>query len=232
MRFDIENRATLVRKKADHLPDILLSDIQISHVIGQGGFGRVFLGTLQQTGEQFAIKSIRKDKLVHHRETILTVNIEYQVLFEGNNPFLCSMQYYFSTDERLYFVMPLIAGGEMHKVLKHHTRFPSEDWVKFYIAQVVLGVSVLHESNIMHRDLKPGNLMLDSDGYLKLIDFGLATILRAGQKHYDGCGTPPYMAPEQIRIRDGYDFSADWWSVGIIAYEMMFGMTPFGNRRR
>ena len=84
----------------------------------------------------------------------------------------------------------------------------------------------------MHRDLKPSNLMLDADGYVKLIDFGLATVLRNGQKLFDRCGTPVYMAPEVISKNEGYSFSADWWSVGIIMYEMLFGIAPFSNRRK
>ena len=235
MRFDPKNRAIL-KRKARHLQniapedDLKLSDLVVTHVIGQGAFGRVFLGTYLRTGEKFAIKNIRKDRLVQHRETINTVNIEYQVLFESNHPFLCSMDYYFSSEERLYFVMPFISGGEMHQILKSRDKFPEAE-VKFYIAQVVLAVAVLHSNFIMHRDLKPANLMLDSDGYLKVIDFGLATVLRYGLLAYESCGTPAYMAPEILQKR-GYEFSADWWAVGIMMYEMQFGYTPFHNKRK
>ena len=124
--------------------------------------------------------------------------------------------------------MPLIAGGEMHKVLKARQKF-TEDQVKFYIAQVIVGIDVLHKSGIMHRDLKLENLMIDSDGYLKIIDFGLAKILRPGQLAMTSCGTPAYMAPEVLR-GDGYDFTADWWSVGVIMYEMLYGVNPFAAR--
>ena len=135
IRLDIEEgeeKARLIRK-AEGRQDIQLSDLVVTHVIGQGNFGKVYLGTLPQTGEKFAIKSIRKDKLAKNRNTIKAIHIEQQVLFESNHPFLCSMDYCFQTQARFYYVMPFIAGGDLQRVRKHRGRFTEEE-VKFFMA--------------------------------------------------------------------------------------------------
>lgn len=107
------------------------------------------------------------------------------------------MEYFFQTTERFYFVMPFYRGGELRKVLKAQRAFP-EAIVKFYAAQLVLGVGNIHESEIIHRDLKPENIMLDENGYLKIIDFGLARYLDMGRLASTKCGTANYMSPEVL----------------------------------
>ena len=167
----------------------------VTHLLGKGAFGKVYLGELAGENEQYAIKSIRKDKLAAKPEVISNVFLECNVLVKANHPFLANMQYFFASEERLYFVMPFIGGGEMGKILKIEDTF-KEPVIKFYVTQLVLGLKYLHESNLMHRDLKLENLMVGKDGYLRIVDFGLAKILRPGQVSHTIVGTPAYFAPE------------------------------------
>lgn len=149
-------------------------------------------------------------------------------MLDSEHPFLAKMDYIFQSDMRLFFVMPFINGGELYKVYSKVKRFP-ETIVKFFGAQIVMGIGALHKQGYMHRDMKLENIMLDSNGYLKIIDFGLAKLV--GAQAQTLCGTAEYMAPEMTR-EVGHDFSVDWWAVGILLYEMLIGITPFFNKNR
>ena len=126
--------------------------------------------------------------------------------------------------------MPFVRGGELYKIFQSQNRFPEAD-VRFYAAQIILAVGELHNKGIMHRDLKLENIMVDEDGYLKLIDYGLAKTVTEGQLATSYCGTPEYIAPEMVD-GSGHDFSVDWWAVGVLIYEMLIGVTPFFNRNK
>ena len=121
--------------------------------------------------------------------------------------------------------MPFIGGGALDKVLKQAKKF-SEREIKFYATQLIYGLKYLHDSDIMHRDLKLENLLLDENGYLKIVDFGVAKVCRSKDKFYDVAGTPLYLPPEMI-LGEGYDKGADWWAVGCILYYMLVGAHPF-----
>lgn len=140
------------------------------------------------------------------------------------------MEYLFQSDARLYFVMPFINGGELYKIFQEQKRF-SEDVVKFYAAQIIVAIGKLHEKGIMHRDLKLENIMVDSTGYIKIIDYGLAKMLSNDELATSYCGTPEYLAPEMI-AHAGHDKTVDWWAVGVLIYEMLIGVTPFFNKNR
>ena len=152
-----------------------LNDFVLESQIGSGSFGRVFLAVLARTGEKFAMKAIRKDKLLKTK-TIENTRLEMNVLMQINHPFLCSLNYVFQSPLRLYFVMPLIAGGSLKRVFPKAVRQP-EKLAQFYIAQIIIGLGKLHERGIVHRDLKLANIMVNTNGYIKIIDFGLSTEL-------------------------------------------------------
>lgn len=126
--------------------------------------------------------------------------------------------------------MPFIKGGELYKIFKSKKRL-SEEVVRFYAAQICMAVGYLHSKSIMHRDLKLENILVGEDGYLKIIDYGLAKLLNGTQLAKTFCGTPEYLAPEMVENK-GHDFSVDWWALGILIYELMIGVTPFYNRER
>jgi serum/glucocorticoid-regulated kinase 2 len=126
--------------------------------------------------------------------------------------------------------MPFIKGGELHKILKLHKRF-TEDVAKFYAAQICMAIGYLHSKNIMLRSLKLEDTLVDENGYLKVIDYGLAKILKEDQLSKTFCGTPEYLAPEMVK-HEGHNFAVDWWALGILIYEMVIGVTPFYSRER
>ena len=126
--------------------------------------------------------------------------------------------------------MPFIKGGELYKIFKSKKRL-SEEVVRFYAAQICMAVGYLHSKSVIHRDLKLENILVGEDGYLKIIDYGLAKLLNGTQLAKTFCGTPEYLAPEMVENK-GHDFSVDWWALGILIYELMIGVTPFYNRER
>ena len=133
--------------------------------------------------QYYAIKVIEKIKLIDRNEGIKSTLIEYQVLSQVNRPFLCNLNYAYMSPERIYFVMPLVKGGQIQKLMnekKHLGISFSEDLVRFYITQVILGLGKLHKNNIVHRDIKTSNIMVSENGYIKIIDFGEARILTFG----------------------------------------------------
>ena len=147
------------------------------------------------------------------------------MLLQARHPFLVGMKYVFQTEQRIYFVMRYVRGGELYKHMVDAKRF-KEDHVKFYVAQIALALGHLHEKHIAYNDLKAENCLLQKDGYICLTDFGLAMQMNGNQKDKRFCGTPAYMAPE-ILNRSGHDYKADWWALGILTYEMIVGYTPF-----
>jgi serine/threonine protein kinase len=156
--------------------------------------------------------------------------LEKNIMFEADHPFLVGMDYLFQSESRLYFVMPFVNGGELYKIFQSRKRFPEAD-VRFYAAQIILALGELHSKGIMHRDLKLENIMVDGEGYLKLIDYGLAKNFGGGQLATSYCGTPEYIAPEMVD-GTGHDNAVDWWAVGVLIYEMLIGVTPFFNRNK
>lgn len=206
-----------------------LEDFEIKSILGKGTFGKVYLTQLKPTGQMYAIKTMRKDVLIE-TDQIDATKLERDILLNCNHQFLVGMDYVFQNDLRLYFVMPFVKGGELYTHFLKNKRFP-EEVVKFYATQMVMAIGYLHEKNIIHRDLKLENILIDEEGYLKIIDFGLAKILKDEEEAMTFWGTPEYIAPEVIG-RKGHDKAVDWWALGVIIYEMLIGVTPFYNKNR
>ena len=152
--------------------NVSLSSFDVKILLGQGSFGKVFLGVQRSTGKKYAIKAIRKDTLLS-KNLVEQATVERDLLIGADHPFLCRVDFVFQTRQRLYFVMPFISGGELDRIFIKQRRL-LESEVKFYIAQIVIGIGKLHAKGVAHRDLKLSNVLVDATGYIKIIDFGLA----------------------------------------------------------
>ncbi|XP_060769919.1 cGMP-dependent protein kinase 1 [Neoarius graeffei] len=194
--------------------------------LGLGGFGRVELVTTLHHGKYYALKKISKKIIVQKRQE-QHVLFEKRLLLDIECDFIVRLHGTFRDSRYIYMVMDFCSGGEIWTKLKEVHRF-EEDITVFIAACVVEAYAYLHKKDIMYRDLKPENLMLDSMGYIKLVDFGFAKKLQRGQKTYSFCGTPEYMAPEIIQ-NQGHDFAADFWSLGVLVYELLVGSPPFSS---
>mgnify|MGYP002523966020 CR=1 FL=1 len=207
-----------------NVKEVKLDDFRVLKVIGRGSFGKVCLVEYLPTHEVYAMKSLKKDLLIE-QEQIENTLLEKEILQTIDHPLLCGLVFCFQTEERIYFVMPFLSGGELFQHLRKFRTF-GEEKVRFYGAQIALALEYLHSKGIIYRDLKPENILMDDKGYLKLADFGMAKKLQEGEKAMSFCGTPEYLAPEIITL-EGHDKSADWWSFGILLFEMLCGLPPF-----
>ena len=203
---------------------VCLEDFKIINVLGRGSFGKVCLVEYKPTKEVFAMKSLKKDVLLDQDQVESTL-LEKKILQSIDHPFLVGMIFCFQTEERIYFVMPFIRGGELFQHLRNF-RFFDEEKVRFYASIIGMGLDHMHKHGIIYRDIKPENILMDEDGYLKIADFGMAKILNPNEKATSFCGTPEYLAPEVI-TGEGHNACADWWSFGILIYEMLCGIPPF-----
>ncbi|ETI28154.1 cAMP-dependent protein kinase type 2 [Cladophialophora carrionii CBS 160.54] len=199
-----------------------LTDFTIQRTLGTGSFGRVHLVQSKHNQRYYAIKVLKKAQVVKMKQ-IEHTNDERRMLQRVKHPFLITLWGTFQDSRNLYMVMDFIEGGELFSLLRKSQRFPNPV-AKFYAAEVTLALEYLHGQNIIYRDLKPENLLLDRHGHVKITDFGFAK--EVPDITWTLCGTPDYLAPEVVASK-GYNKSVDWWSLGILIFEMLCGFTPF-----
>ncbi|XP_072404315.1 ribosomal protein S6 kinase alpha-1 isoform X4 [Chiloscyllium punctatum] len=208
------------------------SHFELLKVLGQGSFGKVFLVRkikAPDAGQLYAMKVLKKATL-KVRDRVRT-KLERDILVDVNHPFIVKLHYAFQTEGKLYLILDFLRGGDLFTRLSKEVMFTEED-VKIYLAELALALDHLHSFGIIYRDLKPENILLDEEGHIKLTDFGLSKeAVDHEKKAYSFCGTVEYMAPEVVNRR-GHTLSADWWSYGVLMFEMLTGSLPFQGKDR
>ncbi|XP_042545633.1 ribosomal protein S6 kinase alpha-2 isoform X1 [Dipodomys spectabilis] len=208
------------------------SQFQLLKVLGQGSYGKVFLVrkvTGSDAGQLYAMKVLKKATL-KVRDRVRS-KMERDILAEVNHPFIVKLHYAFQTEGKLYLILDFLRGGDLFTRLSKEVMFTEED-VKFYLAELALALDHLHSLGIIYRDLKPENILLDEEGHIKITDFGLSKeAIDHDKRAYSFCGTIEYMAPEVVNRR-GHTQSADWWSFGVLMFEMLTGSLPFQGKDR
>ncbi|RLN61308.1 hypothetical protein BBP00_00005482 [Phytophthora kernoviae] len=208
-------------------------DFELMKVVGQGGFGKVFLCrkvTAPHQGDCYAMKVLKKQQVVSSG-LVNTTMAERKILTEISHPFVVKLHYAFQSESKLYLVMDYLSGGSLATHLRRRRKFP-EEWARFYAAEVAAAIAHLHSANIIYRDAKLENVLMDHDGHVRITDFGLSKVGVSGLKGATTfCGTAAYIAPELLKGRT-YGKAADWWSFGILLYEMIGGKPPYYHRNR
>ena len=216
-----------------------IRDYESISIIGRGAFGEVHVCREKETGNIVAIKKIKKDILIIKNQII---HVRNEQLFMSNvkSPWIVDLKASFQEDDFLYLVMEYCPGGDLMNLLIERDVLTEEE-AKFYLAELILSIESIHKLDCIHRDIKPDNILIDSTGHIKLSDFGLAKIsekifenrhdinsntIYHHNKNYSCVGTAYYVAPEVLN-KKGYGPEIDWWSAGIIFYEMLIGYAPF-----
>ncbi|KAL5525027.1 SCH9_2 [Sanghuangporus sanghuang] len=202
-------------------------DFEFLGLIGRGTFGRVFQVRKKDTQQIYAMKVVSKKKVIASREVTHTL-AERNILQQSqNSPFLVGLKFSFQTDTELFLGTEFKNGGELFWHLQKEVRF-GEEKARFYVAELVLALEHLHKYDIVYRDLKPENILLDATGHIALCDFGLSKLgLKEGQLTNTFCGTSEYLAPEMLVDERGHSKLVDFWSLGVLLFEMCFGWSPF-----
>ncbi|OHT00535.1 Serine/threonine-protein kinase Sgk2 [Tritrichomonas foetus] len=206
--------------------NLSMDSFEIISVIGRGFYGKVMLCKLKKTGEQYAVKTVHKNKLIQSKK-IYTILRERDIMAKAKNTFLVNLHYAFQTDTKFYLVLEYVPGGELYRLIhgKKKQKLPFQQ-IQLYIAEIAYALEYLHSIGIVYRDLKPENILINKDGHIKLADFGLSKDIFVESTTATFCGTPEYVAPELVK-REQYSFSIDWWALGILTYELLYGEVPF-----
>uniref|UniRef100_A0A4W3JMI9 Serine/threonine-protein kinase 32B n=1 Tax=Callorhinchus milii TaxID=7868 RepID=A0A4W3JMI9_CALMI len=202
---------------------------QILRAIGKGSFGKVCIVQKRDTKKMYAMKYMNKQKCIE-RDEVRNVFRELQIMQGLEHPFLVNLWYSFQDEEDMFMVVDLLLGGDLRYHLQQNVHF-KEEAVKLYICELAMALDYLQTYNIIHRDIKPDNILLDEHGHVHITDFNVATIVGDSEKATSMAGTKPYMAPEVFQSYleggPGYSYPVDWWSLGITAYELLRGWRPY-----
>uniref|UniRef100_A0A8D3D1F6 non-specific serine/threonine protein kinase n=1 Tax=Scophthalmus maximus TaxID=52904 RepID=A0A8D3D1F6_SCOMX len=215
-----------------HSERVGMENFELLKVLGTGAYGKVFLvrkNSGHDAGQLYAMKVLKKAAIVQKAKTTEHTRTERQVLEHiRQSPFLVTLHYAFQTQSKLHLILDYVSGGEMFTHLYQRDHFP-EEAVRIYIGEIILALEHLHKLGIVYRDIKLENILLDNEGHVVLTDFGLSKEFLEEEKErtYSFCGTIEYMAPEIIRGKSGHGKSVDWWSLGILMFELLTGASPF-----
>lgn len=204
--------------------NLKLTDFDLRATVGTGTFGRVRIVKLKGETSRcpFALKMLKKSEILRLKQ-VQHVKSEKEILMMIEHPFIVTLVAAFQDSKRLYMLMEYVNGGELFSYLRKQGKLPLNS-ARFYAAEITLAFHYLHERNIVYRDLKPENLLLDSEGHIKITDFGFAKVIET--RSYTLCGTPEYLAPEIIQSK-GHGKGVDYWALGILIFEMIAGYPPF-----
>ncbi|XP_029156890.1 serine/threonine-protein kinase N isoform X2 [Nylanderia fulva] len=214
-------------RRHSQINGMTLENFRLLSVLGRGHFGKVILSQYRNTGEYFAIKALKKGDIIARDEveSLLSEKRIFEVANTTRHPFLVNLFACFQTEAHVCFVMEYAAGGDL--MMHIHADVFGEPRAVFYSACVVLGLQYLHENRIIYRDLKLDNLLLDTEGYVKIADFGLCKEgMGFGDRTGTFCGTPEFLAPE-VLTETSYTRAVDWWGLGVLIFEMLVGESPF-----
>ncbi|XP_064199627.1 serine/threonine-protein kinase 32B-like [Anguilla rostrata] len=213
----------------DENEDVNFDHFQILRAIGKGSFGKVCIVQKRDTKKMYAMKYMNKQKCIE-RDEVRNVFRELQVMQGLEHPFLVNLWYSFQDEEDMFMVVDLLLGGDLRYHLQQNVHF-KEETVKLYICELALALYYLQCCHIIHRDIKPDNILLDEHGHVHITDFNIATVLGDSEKATSMAGTKPYMAPEVFQSfidgGPGYSYPVDWWSLGVTAYELLRGWRPY-----
>jgi len=233
-----------IREKIDTIDSVhalpkvpSINDFQILKVLGKGAYGKVYQVRKINgpgSGQIYAMKAMNKSRICGSKTDVRHTKAERNVLVSVNNdsnPFIVRLHFAFETERRLYLVQEFCCGGELFRRMEFERLMLEKDAI-FYLSEIVIALEYLHSKAIVYRDLKTENVMLDKEGHVKLIDFGLSKMGMFDETLTNTfCGTVEYMAPEVILRSGGYGKPADWWSLGIFTFDLLTGRSPFHSNQ-